>query len=763
MQLRTKTLAVTGLVFAGLLGLGFFAADSILLNSFLEVEEHGARENAARVRQAVQQELQTLSDITFDWAAFDDTYQFITDRNTRYIEANLLTTSFTTIRVDIMVFLDNDGCVVFEKAVDLETGDELPIPKGLHRHLQPTDPLLQLPDPTSEVRGIVSLVSGPLLIVARPIIKTSDQGPIRGTLVIARRLDERKLARFSEDTRLELVAHSPPAGRDPIHVRSRSDDPNAGIEVKIASSDSISAFTTLQDIYGAPALVIEARLDRRLYQRGEFVLSSFIYAFVLAGVLTASLLVLFVDRSVLARLIRIGDVLKDVARNPESSARVEVSGNDELVQLGRNTNRMLDALGTSREELSAAAQLLEARVAERTAQLRDTNLRLSRELEERKRLERQAQLAQKLDALGVLAGGIAHDFNNQLVGILGNLSLSLEQASPGSELAARLEEAARAAESARSLTRQLLTFAKGGAPIRNAAVLSELIRETSMFALSGSKVRCEFAMDDPLWSAEVDRDQISHVISNLVINAKESMPEGGTIRIRANNDILGDDNPLGLVEGRYVHISVADEGIGIAPEDLSRVFDPYFSTKAGGSGLGLAASWSIIEQHDGSMSAESTPGAGTSIHIFLPATEVSELRKPEQDQEPRRGEGRVLVMDDDSIVRKVAVGMLEKLGYRAESVPDGDELIRLYGQATAGGDPFDAVIMDLTIPGGIGGEESLARLLEIDPEARVIVSSGYSESATLADYRSKGFRAALPKPYRIAQLSVVVASVISEA
>jgi signal transduction histidine kinase/CheY-like chemotaxis protein len=389
------------------------------------------------------------------------------------------------------------------------------------------------------------------------------------------------------------------------------------------------------------------------------------------------------------------------------------------------------------------------------------------DITERKRLEEERQRMGKLESIGVLAGGIAHDFNNILTAILGNINLARLETKQESELYDRLIEAEKASIRARGLTQQLLTFAKGGAPVKKIASILELARDTASFSLRGSNVRCEFYISDELWQVEIDEGQISQVISNLVINAQQAMPAGGTIEVHIENMNLTEKQRLGrslpLKKGNYVRIAVADHGIGIPADYLDKIFDPYFTTKQGGSGLGLAIAYSIVRNHAGHISIESKVGTGSTFYVYLPASKEKVLHKKVEKKELPVGRGRILVMDDEEAVRDIAGRMLRHIGYEDIGfATDGAEAIRLYKSAMASGKPFDAVILDLTIPGGMGGKETMKELLKIDPDVKAIVSSGYADESVASEFKEYGFRGVVAKPYTLEQLSSTLSEVVGE-
>ncbi len=385
-----------------------------------------------------------------------------------------------------------------------------------------------------------------------------------------------------------------------------------------------------------------------------------------------------------------------------------------------------------------------------------------RDVAERSRLEAEMVRNSKLESLGVLAGGIAHDFNNLLTGILGNVTLAqLDRGLP--ETAGRwLKDAETASVRARELTRQLLTFAKGGDPVRTTVRLAEVVREAADFALHGSRVRCEFTVSTDLWPADVDKGQIGQVVQNLVINAVQAMPEGGVVRIKLINESHDGDAVRAIVPGAYLRFEISDEGTGIRPENLGRIFDPYFTTKATGSGLGLAMVYSIVKKHDGHIEVDSELGLGTTFRILLPALPAALPPAIVREEQTGPMAGRVLFMDDQESIRRMAVTLLERLGFEVVAVRDGAEVVREYSAARDSARPFDVVLMDLTVPGGVGGREAMESLRQLDPEVRAIVSSGYSSDPVLANYRAHGFRARVAKPYRASDLARVLREVLTE-
>ena len=380
------------------------------------------------------------------------------------------------------------------------------------------------------------------------------------------------------------------------------------------------------------------------------------------------------------------------------------------------------------------------------------------------RVEEELIRADKLESLGVLAGGIAHDFNNVLSGILLKTQLAERAVTRGKDASRFFASVEEATQRAADLNLQLLTFAKGGAPMKKTTSIAALLKESATFSLRGSKVGLNFQIPEDLWVVEVDQGQMSQVINNLVINAEQAMPDGGIISFRAENAQLEGARILPeLTDGSYVKITIQDEGLGISAENLPRLFDPYFTTKPKGNGLGLASVFSIMKRHDGHISVQSQLKEGTTFTLYLPASRAP-LEEASVSHDPlNSGSGRILVMDDEEMIREGAGELLEELGYEVDFAEDGGQALALYRTAHQEGAPYAAVIMDLTIPGAMGGREAMVKLLEIDPGATAIVSSAYCEDPVMASFRDYGFSGVLVKPFRLEQMAQVLHQAMTDA
>jgi len=381
---------------------------------------------------------------------------------------------------------------------------------------------------------------------------------------------------------------------------------------------------------------------------------------------------------------------------------------------------------------------------------------------ELKHMEEERKKLQKLESVGTLAGGIAHDFNNILMGVFGGIELAKMTLPKEHESYKYIETAHQALDRATHLTKQLLTFAKGGDPLLESITLPGLLRDAIQFNLSGSNIKAHTEIAADLWPVRADRGQLSHVLANLIINAKQAMPEGGNLFIDAENSgqVEGAASPL---DGDFVVIRIRDQGVGISEKFIDKIFDPYFSTKQSGSGLGLAIVHAVVSKHNGHIRVESIPDVGTTFTLSLPADRESVgVKEPWFQAVVSRSKhrGRVLVMDDEAMVREIASEMLGLLGYEAAEAAHGEEALEMCRAAAASGAPFDCVIMDLTIPGQMGGQEAVSRLLREDPAARVIVASGYATDPIMAAFKTHGFQGRLAKPFQLQDLQQELSRVL---
>ncbi len=373
-----------------------------------------------------------------------------------------------------------------------------------------------------------------------------------------------------------------------------------------------------------------------------------------------------------------------------------------------------------------------------------------RDVTDRVKTDEKLQNIQKLNSIGILAGGIAHDFNNFLTAIVGNISIAKMEIDGLSSALHALNDAENAALKAKNLTSQLLTFSRGGAPVKKAVSVTQLLKDNIEFTLRGTNIKCRYKIPPDIWTVEVDEGQIGQVINNLVINASQAMPGGGYIDVFAENIIIDNDN--NIKSGEYVQISIRDYGTGIPEDEINKIFDPYYTTKEQGNGLGLTTSYSIIKGHDGEIGVESEPDNGTLFFFYLPASGAEVTADDNLKAVSYSCSGRILIMDDNQEILKSTGKLLRNVGFEVSTARDGIEAIDFLRTEKKEGKCYDVVIMDLTIPGGLGGKETVQVLKEIDPNVKTIVSSGYINDEVISDHKKFGFDDVITKPYRLESL-----------
>lgn len=387
---------------------------------------------------------------------------------------------------------------------------------------------------------------------------------------------------------------------------------------------------------------------------------------------------------------------------------------------------------------------------------------LLRDITVQKQAEEDRLRNDRLRTLGVIAGGVAHDFNNILTAINNAHEIVLLELPPVAPAALVIRETRPALEQAKGLARQLLTFAKGGAPVKRALDLAQLVRDTASFSLRGTRTTPEFFFAENLWPAEVDPGQVGQVITNLVLNASQAMNGEGKIHIHLSNKTIAAPPTTNLSPGNYLELIIQDFGPGISQETLEHVFDPYFTTKSSGSGLGLTTALSIVRRHSGDIRIESALGSGTKVICYLPGNEHARITPDTPPPFPSKSRKRILILEDQDIIARSLTLLLDRLGYRPHVTIDGTDTINAFADAKAEDDPFDALILDLTVPSGVGGLEVLRRLHSQGEKLRAIVSSGYSDDPALANPADYGFMAVLPKPFSLDQLAHALTTVLEK-
>lgn len=853
MTLRTKTLLIVGATLGCLVAALYLSARVILLRSFGALERDRVADNVQRALSAFSNDLFNMDRLLHDWAAWDDACKFVEapEDNKQFVESNLVDTVFTDQRLDVILFFNAAGKAVYTKAFDRNRKKEAPIPESLKFHLAPDSLLLKHLSTTSCYKGVLSLPHAVMLIASQPILNSANEGPIRGTLVFGRYLDESERKRLADTVHLnlEICRAGEPYMCADCKVMWPSLLKSGRILTNVLGDDSIGGYALVNDVYGKPALVFRTTTARDIFSQGLASVRYLLLSLLIVGIAIGTAIAIWIQRQVLSRLTQLGGALSNIGARGDLSGRVPVSGHDELADLALSINgtlsalertqsalnesehkyRMLlkniphrifykdtnsvyvlcnksyaDDLGITPDEIvgktdydfypkelaekyvlddgriigEGVAKIIEEEYPKEgrmwTVQTLKAPVRDSAgaivgvfgifwDVTERKLMEEELIKGQKLESLGILAGGIAHDFNNILTVVLGYLSLAGSIVASDNKAFELIRGAEKAAMRAKDLTHQLLTFSMGGTPVKKVFSASDLLRDVASFATSGSNVKCQLSISDDLWSVNADEGQISQVVNNLVLNAVQAMPEGGAVYLTARNVPAGYGKDPRLGYKDHVLICIRDSGIGISPAYLQKIFDPYFTTKQRGSGLGLATCYSIVKNHDGVITVQSELGKGSTFCVYLPATKQAPAPTGAERGKIAGGRGRVLLMDDEETVRDVGEKMLRHLGYEVICASDGDSMLAAYREAREKGISFDAVIMDLIVSGGMGGKEAIKRLLEIDPGARVIVSSGYANDPIMSDYKTHGFSGVVAKPYRIEDLGAELHKVLHAA
>jgi PAS domain S-box-containing protein len=851
--LRTRLFIVALLALTVFVAMFYVLASVTIDRTYARLDSQNVERQVLRAHWYLSYSLDTLGRTCSDWAYWDDTYQFVVGRNATYADSNLAPSSLATIDVDIMVFLDTSGKVVYVGSA--KTGSQTPddAPPDLIAQFGPGTALLTRALHQPGLAGY-TLVSGRVAIVAaRPILTSAVAGPARGVLVFLRYLDTASFDNMAE-TVGGNVTFQPVGQVQPETVESRAlvllaeGQPTVGLP---AGTDEVRGFMQLTDLSGKNAFLLMTTAKRTQSAEIARLKLVVVAATAMSGVLLIGLVLLVLSRTFLKRIDSLGRQVAEVGHSQNLSLRVRLPGSDELSQLATDVNTALESLQQSQRDKDAMAEELEqdrkrlhdyfdrahdlifaldtsgkvtlvnqsacsvlgyeeedllgrsildivspdsrdfmlrandeirsGDTVSRTIDVltRDGNRRtldlsgqrlwdnghptgtfyIARDITDRLRMEHELLHNEALESLGTLAAGIAHDFNNVLTVVKGSISLADSSLEEPAESRHHLEAARVAVDRAQALAGQLLTFSRGGAPVKENVDVESIVREVARFVLSGSGIALQVSVDGILPAVEADRNQLFQVVQNIILNARDAMPSGGALSIALRCQTVSEEHPFGIAAPEdYVVIRIADSGSGIAPEDMKLLFDPFFTTKPSGHGVGLSTARSIARRHGGDLLIESVADKGTTVWLCMPVARgpmtQAWLAKPEG--EPVSATGRLLVMDDEQTVADVTCAMARRLGYETTAVPDGEAALTVYAQAVTDQRPFDLVIMDLTVPGGMGGREAVQRLHELYPDARVIVSSGYSDDASMAEYAQCGFIASLAKPYTMQELERVL-------
>ncbi|MHC1696832.1 MAG: CHASE4 domain-containing protein [Geobacteraceae bacterium] len=773
----------------------------VLLESYTNLETRHVRDDVHRATLHLESEIESLQRQVEDWAIWDESYAFVQNPDRRFITRNLSAESFHRLQINAVAFADQTGRIVYSATLDNNNKVSATLPHNISEILTRQSPLLSL---KQGHRGVYLLPTGPILISSEPVFDSAKRLPVCGVMIMCRDLSAELINKLETLTQLTLSLQPITSDTLPYDFRLAKEQLlKSAVDVTLALSDSeIGGYSLVRDIAGRPTLILRAKTNRDFYREGLTTIRHFILWLCLAALFAGGLIIWLFNKVTLARD-------ENLENEKIWQFALEGSGDgvwDWNVQTDEMffSDRFQDILGydahafkKSREEwsqrihpedLQTATEAFEKIRSGRISSCsfehrlrnkngdyrwifnrgkvirRKTNGKPARitgtitDTTERRLMEEQIFKAQKLESVGILAGGIAHDFNNILTAMIGYTSLARIYLEVPNKALKALEEAEKASHRATELTRQLLTFAKGGNPMKQCVSTAHLLHESVSLALRGTKTKGTCSISEHLY-IDADEEQMSQAFRNIILNAAQAMPNGGEILIEAKEIPLEGGDIHELPPGPYIMISFSDQGGGISPDILDKIFDPFFTTKSGCTGLGLSTAYSIIRKHGGSIEVHSVAGAGTTVTLHIPSSgkECGELScLEEMAGNIPHCTGHILVMDDEEMIRNLSAELLSLLGYQVYTCSSGEEAIDMYKTALEIGNPLCAVIMDLTIPGGMGGKEAAQSILAIDPAARLIVSSGYSNDPVLAEYSKYGFVAAVSKPYTADKLMAAV-------
>jgi PAS domain S-box-containing protein len=844
-NIRKKTTLIIAFAVICLIILSQCAIYTYIVENVKQTEARESHDMIDRVSSEMNYETNSVDLICFNWACWDDTYNFVQDHDQQYIDVNLNTTSIDSIGVNLIVYIDNTGKDVFDVYYNSENRSIGQTPSSTLRTLL-NNPLLQDHNNSLSTYGLIQLPSGPCIVSAYSILHSNNSGPSAGTLIFGKYIDETLQQKISKicGAPVLLTDFNSPDSTNTQAIAKKGLSNETHYFLADMNQSTVLSYGFINDINGHPGLLVSVQLARTAYNQGITSLTMMSIAIFSFGISIIVIIYLLVNRVVIARLTNLEDDVNRIGKNGNDGQRVTTSGKDEIYSLAEEINGMIESLekrgralqeseeryrsimeqsvsaifiidpetksilhsnqafktmfGYSTGELpqlqiyslspndtffesvlnrikyehrvvgiemkltGKAGKPLDVEISGSTIEY-EGHLALcitAWDVSERHQAEESREQIERLEAVGNLAGGMAHDFNNLLTGIMGNVSLMKNQEQSNPLTIERLNNTEIAALRAKDIALELMSLARGGEPIRQHLNIVELIKSTAGIFHHYPKIQYRFTIPSDVIMVDIDPGQISRAFANLFVNAKDAMVDGGLVEVSVSYCEFAGGEHYPLAAGRYVLVTVKDSGTGIPPDVLPRIFDPFFTTKECGYGMGLSVVYATIKRHNGTVEVDSILGKGTTFRIFLPASETISTNEESQKVNYVRREcnvnGRVLLMDDQDVVIDIASEMLRVLGYEVGISRDGAEALEAYRESMLQDRRYDVVIMDLTIPQGMGGKEAVKRLLKIDPNAKVIVSSGYSSDPVMANYYEHGFIGVLPKPFDLSQLAQAV-------
>jgi len=763
MSLKSKVILILLCVFV-LCGVVEFGIQRfIIFPSFLSLEREEAIKNVRRSVQAIQREIHHLDYLCWDWAAWDDTYEFIESRSDEYIKANLVLATFVDAKLNFIYFVDKNGKIIWSEAHDLETKKIIHLADFPKDTFPANHPLISYKSaniPLADIRiaGVYMTRKGPMLISSRPILNSNNEGPARGSLIIGQFLSNELVKTLADQTQVSFQVFPIKTGSLPEPLK---DIPNritgeSRYLVEAGSKDHVESYTTFPDIKGDAAFLIKSKIQRKISEKGFATMRYAMYSVLAAGMGVLIVMLLLLHFSVLGPITDFTNHVMSIGKTGDLSASFPIQRRDEIGILASEFDRMLEQLQKFRAEL-------ELKVKERTAELKITNERLHQEIEERKQAEEKLARSTRMESLGLMAGGIAHDLNNILSGVVSYPDLMLMDLSEDSPFRKPLKTIRESGQRAADVVSDLLTIARGVAIGKEVLNLNTIIEE---YFSSAEHVKIETLnpsitfkthLDSALLNTSCSSSHIKKSLLNLVANASEAVEGRGSVVISTMNRYL-DESLTGyedVREGEYAVLSVSDNGPGIFPQDLEKIFEPFYTKKAmgrSGTGLGLAVVWNTVQDHKGHINVKSSE-EGTIFELYFPITRDELTAEREQIPfEAYVGHGEmILVVDDQEDQRKIACELLTRLGYRAESVSSGEEAIEYLEKHSV-----DLIVLDMIMPNGINGRETYERAVKIHPKQKAIIASGFSKTEDVKEAQKLGAGKYIKKPYTLEKIGIAI-------
>ena len=852
-SLRGKTLLIVFATVICLVGGLYLLAREVLLRGYSHIEDAFAREDAGRVESALADQLAELDRNTNEYASWDQTYVFLSGKDPDYPRSEFPATTFRQLNISFVAIYDNEGHAVLERGYDPSTSSVGPLPDGLRPLLKPDSLLLSPSISTDHVAGILMLPSGPAIVSARPILRSDDQGPVLGTLIFGRLIDDEAVRYLGSLTHLSVelipVSQEPSAPSSDVEHPSALGLADSGFSVVPLDNNFLRATTTLDDIYGRPVFELRVTTMRTILQQARTSLVQFLLLMFAAGLLFGSVTLYLLERVVLSRVAHLSESITQIGASGDLSGRVTVQGKDEISFLGEAVNGMLEDLDRSQRERHEGRTRLHVILDKMPAVLwtTDTNLvytssmgsgldtlgmrasdlfgksifdyfhtedpefpaisahrralagetvtyemeweklvydchvrplrdsegqllgtiGVALDITDRSRLTDQLRQSQKMQAVGELAGGVAHDFNNLLMVMKGHAELLLDQLAPNSPLRHNALQVQGAAERAASLTRQLLAFSRRQVLHPRVIDLNGVVAGMiQMFSRTiGENIEMRFEPSLQLGRVKADPTQIEQVLLNLVVNARDAMPDGGRLTIETDNielDRATSTKHPGMSPGHYVMLVVSDTGCGMDQATQARIFEPFFTTKGQGkgTGLGLATVYGVVKQSGGFIWVYSELNRGTTFKIYLPeVTEgIASTESENSGVAPTSGHETILFVEDEDSVRELVSEYLKAAGYTVLEAIDGEHALQI---ARAFADPIHLLITDVVMP-RLSGRELATTLLGERPATKVLFISGYTDDSVFRHGVLEGGMPFLQKPFNLKTLAVKAREVLED-